>query len=184
MTLIVGLGNPSPKYENTRHNMGFMLIDELKSHFKDDLRDLSSSKFQGEVYKAKEILLLKPQTFMNLSGVSVKAVKDFYKPARIIVAHDDMDLSFGAIKFKKGGSSGGHNGIKSIDELIGNDYERIRLGIGRGQNAVNFVLGEFSENEKAELGEILSYAKTATLALLNSDISEISAKFTRKGLAK
>ena len=102
MTLIAGLGNPGPKYENTRHNIGFMLIDLLKdSNFK----DVSSAKFQGEVFKFNDIILLKPTTFMNLSGQSVKAVKDFYKPDRIIVIHDDLDLSFGAVKFKKGGRS-------------------------------------------------------------------------------
>ena len=176
MTLIAGLGNPGPKYENTRHNIGFMLIDLLKdSNFK----DVSSAKFQGEVFKFNDIILLKPTTFMNLSGQSVKAVKDFYKPDRIIVIHDDLDLNFGAVKFKKGGSSGGHNGIKSIDNLIGNDYERVRVG------AKNFVLGEFSDEEKKALDEILAYTKNAVCELLKSDINEISQKFTvKKGLIK
>ena len=177
MTLIAGLGNPGPKYENTRHNIGFMLIDLLKdSNFK----DVSSAKFQGEVFKFNDIILLKPTTFMNLSGQSVKVVKDFYKPDRIIVIHDDLDLSFGAVKFKKGGSSGGHNGIKSIDGLIGNDYERVRVGIGHLGDAKNFVLGEFSDEEKKALDEILAYTKNAVCELLKSDINEISQKFTIK----
>ena len=182
MTLIAGLGNPGPKYENTRHNIGFMLIDLLKdSNFK----DASSAKFQGEVFKFNDIILLKPTTFMNLSGQSVKAVKDFYKPDRIIVIHDDLDLSFGAVKFKKGGSSGGHNGIKSIDNLIGNDYEKGRVGIGHEGDAKNFVLGEFSDEEKKALDEILAYTKNAVCELLKSDINEISQKFTvKKGLIK
>ena len=182
MTLIAGLGNPGSKYENTRHNIGFMLIDLLKdSNFK----DVSSAKFQGEVFKFNDIILLKPTTFMNLSGQSVKAVKDFYKPDRIIVIHDDLDLSFGTVKFKKGGSSGGHNGIKSIDNLIGNDYERVRVGIGHEGDAKNFVLGEFGDEDKKALDEILAYTKNAVCELLKSDINEISQKFTvKKGLIK
>lgn len=121
---------------------------------------------------------------MNLSGNSVKAVNDFYKPDRIIVAHDDLDLPFGAVKFKRGGSSGGHNGIKSIDALIGNDYERVRIGIGRSKHAnessANFVLSEFSSAEKAALAEILEHCKDAVLELIKSDIDTISQKFTRK----
>ncbi|MCD8213510.1 MAG: aminoacyl-tRNA hydrolase [Campylobacter sp.] len=177
MTLIVGLGNPTPKYENTRHNIGFMLIDALKNS---NFTNVSSSKFQGELFKYSNLLLLKPTTFMNLSGNSVKAVNDFYKPERIIVIHDDLDLPFGAIKFKKGGSSGGHNGIKSIDNLIGNDYERVRIGIGRNGNAVNFVLGEFNREEKERLTEILKYAAQATSELLKSDIDSVARNFTVK----
>lgn len=134
MILIVGLGNPGDEYKNTRHNVGFMLIDELVSDGFDTVG--GSSKFKGELYKKGSLLLLKPQTFMNLSGNSVKAVKDFYKPERIIVIHDDIDLKFGAMKFKFGGSSGGHNGIKSIDNLIGNEYERVRIGVGRSENSL------------------------------------------------
>lgn len=182
MVLIVGLGNPTVKYENTRHNVGFMLIDALKTP---DFIDVSSAKFEGELFKFKNILLLKPQTFMNLSGKSVKAVSDFYKPSRIIVAHDDLDLAFGALKFKKGGSSGGHNGLKSIDELIGADYERVRIGIGRGEGSVSgFVLSEFSSEQKAHLEQILSQAKAAVQTLITSNISEISCKFSQKGIAQ
>lgn len=180
MTLIVGLGNPTKQYENTRHNIGFMLIDILKTS---DFTDVSSSKFQGELFKLKDILLLKPLTYMNLSGNSVKAVNDFYKPHRIIVVHDDLDLEFGAIRFKIGGSSGGHNGIKSIDNLIGSQYERVRIGIGRKGSASSFVLAEFSQDEKEPLAQTLEYAKDAVLELIKSDIQTISQKFSRrKGL--
>ena len=177
MTLIVGLGNPTSKYENTRHNIGFMLIDALKNS---NFTDVSSSKFQGELFKYSNLLLLKPTTFMNLSGNSVKAVNDFYKPQRIIVIHDDIDLPFGAMKLKKGGSSGGHNGIRSIDALIGNDYERVRIGIGRSGNAANFVLGEFSPEEKEHLAEILEYGAQAVNELIKSDIESVAQKFTIK----
>ena len=185
MILIAGLGNPAQKYADTRHNIGFMLIDEILKT--GGFSELGASKFQGELFKKGSLLLLKPQTFMNLSGNSVKAVNDFYKPERIIVVHDDIDLDLGAVKFKKGGSSGGHNGIKSIDALIGADYERVRIGIGdarrQNQSAADFVLGEFSNEETRELAEILDYAKSAVLELINSDIDAVSQKFTRKKAA-
>ena len=180
MTLIAGLGNIGKEYENTRHNVGFMLIDLI---LKDGgYSDVSSAKFQGELYKNGSLLLLKPSTYMNSSGKSLKAVNDFYKPNHIIVIHDDLDIAFGAMKFKNGGSSGGHNGIKSIDSLIGTNYDRVRIGIGRSyKSIIDYVLGKFDNSELEKLDGILSHAKEAVLALANSnDISAISSKFTLK----
>ncbi|WP_086251634.1 aminoacyl-tRNA hydrolase [Campylobacter devanensis] len=180
MTLIAGLGNIGKEYENTRHNVGFMLIDLI---LKDGgYSDVSSAKFQGELYKNGSLLFLKPSTYMNSSGKSLKAVNDFYKPNHIIVIHDDLDIAFGAMRFKNGGSSGGHNGIKSIDSLIGNNYDRVRIGIGRGDKSViDYVLGKFDNSEMTQLNKILSHAKEAVLALANSgDIADISSKFTLK----
>ena len=180
MTLIAGLGNIGKEYENTRHNVGFMLIDLI---LKDGgYSNVSSAKFQGELYKNGSLLLLKPSTYMNSSGKSLKAVNDFYKPNHIIVIHDDLDIAFGAMRFKNGGSSGGHNGIKSIDSLIGNNYDRVRIGIGRSDKSViDYVLGKFDSSELEKLDGILSHAKEAVLALANSnDISAISSKFTLK----
>ncbi|WP_086270296.1 aminoacyl-tRNA hydrolase [Campylobacter devanensis] len=180
MTLIAGLGNIGKEYENTRHNVGFMLIDLI---LKDGgYSDVSSAKFQGELYKNGSLLLLKPSTYMNSSGKSLKAVNDFYKPNHIIVIHDDLDIAFGAMRFKNGGSSGGHNGIKSIDSLIGNNYDRVRIGIGRGDKSViDYVLGKFDNSEMTQLNKILSHAKEAVLALVNSgDITAVSSKFTLK----
>ena len=180
MTLIAGLGNIGKEYENTRHNVGFMLIDLI---LKDGgYSDVSSAKFQGELYKNGSLLLLKPSTYMNSSGKSLKAVNHFYKPNNIIVIHDDLDIAFGAMRFKNGGSSGGHNGIKSIDSLIGNNYDRVRIGIGRSDKSViDYVLGKFDSSELEKLDGILSHAKEAVLALANSnDISAISSKFTLK----
>ncbi|WP_086282908.1 aminoacyl-tRNA hydrolase [Campylobacter devanensis] len=180
MTLIAGLGNIGKEYENTRHNVGFMLIDLI---LKDGgYSDVSSAKFQGELYKNGSLLLLKPSTYMNSSGKSLKAVNDFYKPNHIIVIHDDLDIAFGAMRFKNGGSSGGHNGIKSIDSLIGNNYDRVRIGIGRGDKSViDYVLGKFDNSEMTQLNKILSHAKEAVLALANSgDIAAVSSKFTFK----
>ena len=180
MTLIAGLGNIGKEYENTRHNVGFMLIDLI---LKDGgYSDVSSAKFQGELYKNGSLLLLKPSTYMNSSGKSLKAVNDFYKPNHIIVIHDDLDIAFGAMRFKNGGSSGGHNGIKSIDSLIGTNYDRVRIGIGRSDKSViDYVLGKFDNSELEKLDGILSHAKEAVLVLANSnDISAISSKFTLK----
>ena len=185
MILIVGLGNPGPEYSKTRHNVGFMLIDRLKNS---NFTDVSSAKFQGELFKFQNLLFLKPTTFMNLSGRSVKAVADFYKPERIIVIHDDLDLNFGVVKFKKGGGNGGHNGLKSIDALMGADYERVRIGIGRsahkGEGAVTgHVLGEFNADEKEGLEKILDYCENALNELIKTDIDTVSQKFSvKKGI--
>ena len=156
-----------------------MLIDLLKN---EKFTDVSSAKFQGELFKFSNLLLLKPQTFMNLSGVSVKAVNDFYKPDRIIVIHDDLDLKLGVVKFKIGGSSGGHNGLKSIDSLIGNEYERVRVGIGRSDKAsvTSHVLSAFNEVESECLNKVLNYTKEAVLELIRSDINTISQKYSNK----
>ena len=183
MILIAGLGNIGKEYENTRHNVGFMLVDLI---LKDGgFSDVSSAKFQGELYKKGSLLLLKPSTYMNASGKSLKAVNDFYKPERIIVVHDELDIAFGAMRFKHGGSSSGHNGIKSIDALIGNSYDRVRIGIGRSdkgeRNVISYVLGEFDNSEITQLNKILLHAKEAVFALANSgDIAANSSKFTLK----
>ena len=108
--LIVGLGNPGSDYENTRHNIGFMVVDELVK--RKSARKLSSSSFSGELYKFQNHFLLKPLTYMNLSGESVVKVKNFYKIEDVVVIHDDLDLPFGALRFKKGGGHGGHNWIE------------------------------------------------------------------------
>lgn len=178
MTLIVGLGNPGIKYEKTRHNVGFLVIDELLKN--QNFSDIANSKFQGNLYKISNNLFLKPQTFMNLSGNSVKSVKDFFKPDDIIVIHDDLDLPFGSLRFKFGGSSAGHNGIKSIDELIGRDYFRVRVGISHPQTDVkDYVLGKFDDEKRLE--EILQKAKIATQELIKTkNLAEISSKFTIK----
>lgn len=133
MWLIVGLGNPGSEYANTRHNIGFMAVDAIAyaagiGH--------QQSKFQSEMRSGdaagERLILLKPQTYMNLSGRAVQAAMAFFKipPARIIVMHDELDLPLGKIRIKKGGGAGGHNGLKSIDEAIGSDYWRVRIGIG------------------------------------------------------
>ena len=129
MYLIVGLGNPGEKYKNTRHNIGFMVVNSIINSI--NPTPINKPQFRGELYKKNNLFLLKPQTFMNLSGESLLIVKNYFKIENIIVIHDDLDLAYGVIKIKKGGGNGGHNGLKSIDKLIGNDYIRVRIGISK-----------------------------------------------------
>ena len=177
MKLIVGLGNPGKKYEFNRHNVGFLAIDYLIDKFN---ASKISSKFKGELFKASDYLFLKPTTFMNLSGESVKLVKDFYKIKNedIIVIHDDIDLKLGALKFKRGGSSGGHNGLKSIDANIGNDYYRIRIGFGRPdrkEEVVNYVLSDFSKDELECIKKNFE-----NIAKAIEDIKSAASKYSKK----
>lgn len=152
MFLIVGLGNPGAEYANTRHNVGFMAADAVAESFR---FGPFKSKFDGLIAEGningEKVMLLKPQTFMNLSGNSVVKAALFYKilPENIIVIHDDLDLKVGQIKAKLGGGTGGHNGLKSVDAHITPNYNRIRIGIGNpnpehGQ-VINHVLSRFSK---------------------------------------
>lgn len=180
MTLVVGLGNIGKEYENTRHNVGFMLLDRILKE--NGLYSVTNTKFKGELYKqGSSLLFLKPHTFMNASGLSVKAVKAFYQCERMIVIHDDIDLPLGALKFKKGGGNGGHNGLKSIDLHCTNDYERIRIGIGRQANISSYVLSCFTKEEELVLNQILEHAKNALLKLIQgSSIALVSSQFSLK----
>jgi len=179
--LIVGLGNPGSTYAETRHNVGFMVIDELLRRYSHDT--VNKTAFQGELFKIKEHFLLKPTTFMNLSGQSVAAVKKFYKIDDVVVVHDDLDLPFGAIRFKIGGGHGGHNGLKSIDSKIGKEYIRIRVGIGKPEHkgeVVSYVLGKFSIEHTACLEKFIAHTCEAVDALLDESMERVSAKFSKK----
>jgi peptidyl-tRNA hydrolase, PTH1 family len=165
MLLIAGLGNPGPRYSATRHNVGFRLIDVLArkcgvqaSAFRE--------RFHGEIAAARfgdqELLLLRPQTFMNESGRSVQAACAFYKikPPELIVAHDDLDLPFADVRLKKGGGDGGNRGIRSVTGALGPDYLRVRLGIGRpppdfGGDVADFVLQAFASTELSDVEKML-----------------------------
>lgn len=157
MLLIIGLGNPEKKYNETRHNIGFILVDKLQKEWK--FPDFEKSKkFNALVSKEKENILVKPQTFMNLSGVSVKAILDFYKlsPDDMIVIHDDIDIPLGKYKIATDSSSAGHNGVQNIiDQLGTQEFRRVRVGIGQSAedrefcliSAHDYVLGKFSSEE-------------------------------------
>ena len=179
--LLVGLGNPGSDYVNTRHNIGFMVIDELIKKF--NATNVSSSSFLGDCYKFQNHFLLKPLTFMNLSGKSVIKVKNFYKQEEVVVIHDDLDLPFGAIRFKKGGGHGGHNGLKSTDAKITREYIRIRLGIGKPEHkgeVSSYVLSEFSEIQKSHLEDFISDTADAVEFLLTHSMEDTSSKFAKK----
>ena len=185
MNLIVGLGNPEEKYKNNRHNVGFMVIDSLLGDLQ--ANNISKNNFKGNLHKYKNNFFLKPLTFMNLSGQSVRAVQDYFKPDKIIVIHDDLDLPFGTLRFKFGGGNGGHNGLKSIDSHIGKDYFRVRIGIGKPvdkSKIISHVLSDFSKSELEKLGTILDFAKKGTMELCDSDIQKVSQKYSMKNYSE
>ena len=158
--LIVGLGNPGSEYKNTRHNVGFMAIDAIALKYNFSWQN--NSKMMGEISSgfigAQKIILLKPMTFMNLSGQSVSLVKNYYKleTAQIFVIQDEIDISTGVIKYKVGGGSGGHNGIKSLDSTVGNMYGRIRIGVDKPDDAdmvADYVLSNFTNSERKAIDQ-------------------------------
>lgn len=174
---VVGLGNPGKQYAQTRHNVGFMAVERLAER----LGASWSGKFNGLMARARlgdrELTLLEPQQFMNLSGHSAQAMAQFYgiKPAEILVVHDDLDLAFGRIQIKVGGGHGGHNGLRSLQAQLGDaGFARLRIGIGRpegakgGEEAVsNWVLSPFSPLERAELPDVLTRALAAVQDAVN-----------------
>lgn len=160
MQLFVGLGNPGAKYEKNRHNIGFMVLDEIA---RDHGFTPWKSQFQGEVCTGtlggEKVLLLKPSTFMNLSGQSVRAAMDFYKLTAedVTVFHDELDLAPGKLKCKTGGGHAGHNGLRSIHQHIGESYHRVRLGIGHPghkDRVAGYVLSDFAKSEAGWLDDI------------------------------
>ena len=160
MLLFVGLGNPTPDSENNRHNVGFKIIDSINKKFS---LSKQKPKFKGLLttgnIKEKKIYAIKPLTFMNNSGICIRELLEYFKidAEDVIVFHDDLDVEFGKIKAKFGGSNAGHNGIASIDKFIGKDYSRVRIGIGKPKekvSAADYVLNDFSEEEKEGLEKI------------------------------
>jgi len=156
MFLIVGLGNPGKQYDLTRHNVGFMAVDILSDRH--NALWSFNSKFDAEIASCvidhQKIILCKPSTFMNLSGKSVLAMMSFYKiaPGSMIVIHDDIDIDLGKVKYKIGGSNAGHRGLRSIDQSVGKEYHRVRIGVGRPEDdrmdVADFVLSRFKVSEQ------------------------------------
>ena len=201
MHLIIGLGNPGAKYQNTRHNIGFDVIDALAQSTQSQsyapkkgiLSKLSkrNSAFKSQhqalicdiKFGGKKAILAKPQTFMNLSGKSVAAIAKFYKieNKNIIVIYDDIDLPLGKIRIRPGGGSGGHNGIKSIISHIGEDFARLRIGVSgeRDPNydTADYVLGKFTKSETEKLAPIIKTAAEAIEEFVRSDINSTMNKF-------
>lgn len=186
MKLVVGLGNPGDKYAKTRHNIGFEVISKLQEELnivgeKDKFQGLLSEKnIDGE-----KVLFLKPQTFMNLSGNSIAAVVNFYKidvKKDMIVIYDDMDLPVGKLRVKEKGSSGGHNGIKSIISHLGDEFLRIKCGIGKSKDdTIDFVLGQFDKSEQKVVDKMIKNAADCALDLIRDvELGRIMQKYNKK----
>jgi peptidyl-tRNA hydrolase, PTH1 family len=175
MLLFVGLGNPGKKYDNNRHNIGFMAVNAIihRHNFSDP-----KSKFQGLIFEgnlgSEKTLVLKPQTFMNLSGKSVKEVARFYKISseNIFVFYDELDIPAGKIKFKTGGGNAGHNGLRSLDQYIDKNYHRVRIGIGHPgdkDQVTGHVLGDFTKMDQKWLEPLLDAISRSADKLVSGD---------------
>lgn len=189
MKLIVGLGNPGKKYERTRHNVGFGVIDSLAQTLEcDDFKE--KKKFKAYVTETQideeKIILAKPLTYMNLSGETVVSIMNFYKikPENVWVVCDDLDFPFGVFKIRLKGGPGSHNGLKSISTLVGSeDYPRFRIGIearneeNTPKEAKDFVLGRFSSKEEASIGKTISKVAQSIIFALENSLNEAMNKY-------
>ena len=182
MKLIIGLGNPGARYETTRHNYGYLVVDELMQRsdakFK---KHRSNSVIASTVIADEKVVLAKPQSFMNESGPVVNALKQFYKvpDEDIIICYDDIDLTFGSFRIGLFKSSGGHNGAESIITAIGSsDFLRVRLGIGpQTGTAEDFVLSQWSKDENASLAQLISKAADAVSDIITNGVEDAAQKF-------
>lgn len=173
MKLIVGLGNPGEKYKNTRHNIGFIFIDEIIKQL--DIRKNVRNDFNSEYIKTENAFFQKPQTYMNDSGLAISMIMKYYKidVSDLYVIYDDMDLEVGRIRIREKGSAGGHNGIKSIISHCGDKFTRIKIGIGaKKENAISHVLGNFSKQEE----EILDSRKDDIVNLVKDVLNGMSTE--------
>ena len=179
MYVIVGLGNPEPEYSNTRHNMGFDTINKIAKKYN---IEFSKTKFKG-IYgtgtiEGEKVILLKPQTFMNLSGESIKEIIDFYKlnTDNLIIIYDDIDIEPGIIKLRKIGGPGTHNGMKSVIKEIGTEkFPRVRIGIGKPEHKgdlINYVIGKIPEEDKKILEKSTDVAKDAVIEIIKNGMDK------------
>ena len=186
MLLFVGLGNPTPDSENNRHNVGFKIIDTINKKF-----GLSKQKpkFKGLLTTGnvsdQKVYAIKPLTFMNNSGICIRELIEYFKidAEDVIVFHDDLDVEFGKIKAKFGGSSAGHNGIESIDKFIGKDYSRVRVGIGKPKTKVDVsdhVLKDFDDDEKLELEKITNNITNSINILIDKKLDLFASTVNNK----
>ena len=188
MFVIVGLGNPGKKYENTRHNAGFIAIDALADKYGIRISEKKHKALCGSgVIEGQKVLLIKPETYMNLSGESVRSVMDFYKidpEEEMLVIYDDISLAPGNIRIRKKGSAGGHNGIKSIIAHAGTqNFMRIKVGVGEkpsGWDLADYVLGHFSEEDNAKLKEAMPDIMQAATLIVQGDVDKAMNDFNAK----
>lgn len=186
MKVIIGLGNPGREYEQTRHNAGFLIVDEIAKELN---ISISTKKFKaliGEgIHKGEKIILVKPQTFMNLSGESASTIMNFYnlKPSDFLVIYDDLDLTIGKLRLREKGSAGGQNGVKSlIQHLKTQEFDRIRVGIDKDTRmaTADYVLGKFREDQKQPFEEAKIEAVKATLTWMNEGMDKAMNLFNKK----
>lgn len=186
MKLIVGLGNPGEKYKNTRHNIGFMVLDELLKMLNIDKWKLEKNAEKAEcICKKEKIVFIKPQKYINLSGEVIKEYINYYKikPIDILVIHDDMDLEVGRIKLVQSGSSAGHNGLKNIEEnLQTKEYKRIKVGIGKNKlkDVINHVLGKINKKEEEKIVSSINLAVEIVLEYFENDFVYLMNKYNKK----
>jgi len=186
MLLFVGLGNPTPDSENNRHNVGFKIIDVINKKF---TLSKQKPKFKGLLttgnIEGKKVYAIKPLTFMNNSGICIRELIEYFKidAEDVIVFHDDLDIEFGKVKAKFGGSSAGHNGIESIDKFIGKDYSRVRVGVGKPEGAIeiaDYVLQDFDEDEVIQLEKISKNITDYIENLINKELDLFSSNVNNK----
>lgn len=184
MKCIIGLGNPGKKYAQTRHNIGFMVIDELLERF---TANMNKNKFKCDYtidsFRQEKVMFIKPQTFMNLSGEGVKPLLEYYQidTSDILVVYDDLDLPTGKIRLREKGGHGGHNGIRSLIDYLGTkEFKRLRIGIGRPTNAtpiVNYVLQPFAKNEMKDVNDSIIQSAEASEMWLHTPFHEVMNKY-------
>jgi peptidyl-tRNA hydrolase, PTH1 family len=184
--VIAGLGNPGPQYQWTRHNAGFLFLDRIAHLENVSINRKTFSGLAGEWnFRDNRLILLKPQTFMNLSGKSVMQALQFYKLplSQLLVVHDELDLPYGTVRFKQGGGHGGHNGLKSIQEQLGKgDFTRLRVGIGRPPHGdtVNYVLGNIPPDQMETLPRILDGGMDMLEMMLNDGLPKAMSLFNSR----
>lgn len=187
MKLIVGLGNPGERYEQTRHNIGFMALDLLAARYQCNLKDGHKSQYGKVSIKGEDVILQKPMTYMNLSGEAVQSLAAYFKiqPADILVLHDELEFPFESIRLKVGGGDGGHNGLKSITSSLGtNNYSRIRIGVGRpphpAMDVADYVLSQFSSAERSKIEDVCIRTMEAVDAFIENKFQRLMNSFNRK----
>lgn len=187
MYIIAGLGNPTREYEKTRHNVGFDTIDVLADKLNTSVDEKKFKGLYGKgIIAGEKVILLKPQTFMNLSGESVREAADFYKvdPEHIIVIYDDISLDVGQLRIRKKGSAGGHNGIKNIIAHLGTqEFPRIKVGVGdkpKGMDLADYVLGHFSKEDQAKMDEAFKDAADAAEMILDKGMDAAMNHYNMK----
>lgn len=192
MFVIVGLGNPTLPYEGTRHNVGFDVIDRLAEKYHITVETRKNRALTGKgVIEGQKVMLVKPQTYMNLSGESVRGLMDYFKfdpEKELLVISDDINLDVGQLRIRKKGSAGGHNGIKNlILHLDTSDFARIRIGIGRkpeGYDLADYVLSRFSKEERGILEESYEKAEEAAVMIVSGRIDEAMNQYNRRAKAR